>query len=294
MRASVLAAALLLVITAASTRGQELYSKEWYDRFRGPMSAPAEPFKVVGNIYYVGAADISSWLIATPEGHVLIDTGTVEMHDVVRNNLEALGFNPLDVEIVLSTQAQFDHVGGHAGMQKLTGARVMAMRGDAEALSTGTDRSALGAVGWVPVKVDRVLEHGDTVEIGGTTLRAVHNPGRTQGTTTWMMTVEDGGRSYTVAFLGNMLPDWGVALTNNSQHKNVIADTRLGLNRLKAEKAPDIVLPGHAQSFFERKFEEVKAGVRPHPLLNGDAWMSDIMEAEANLEATVWAEEQGS
>jgi metallo-beta-lactamase class B len=291
MRASVLA--LLLVITAASTRGQELYSKEWYDRFRGPMSEPAEPFKVLANIYYVGAADISSWLIATPEGHVLIDTGTAAMHGVVRKNLEALGFNPLDVEIILSTQAQFDHVEGHAAMQKLTGARVMAMRGDAEALSTGADRSALGAVGWVPVKVDRVLEHGDTVEIGGTTLRAVHNPGRTQGTTTWMMTVEDGGRSYNVAFLGSMLPDWGVPLTHNVQHKTVVADTRLGLNRLKAEK-PDIVLPGHAQSFFERKVEEVKAGVRPHPLLNGGTWMPDITEAEANLEATVWAEEQGS
>ena len=112
MRASVLAAALLLVTTVASTRGQEMYSEEWYDRFRGPMSAPAEPFKVVGTIYYVGAADISSWLITTPEGHVLIDTGTVEMHDVVRKNIEALGFNPRDVGIILSTEAQFDHVAG--------------------------------------------------------------------------------------------------------------------------------------------------------------------------------------
>ena len=78
-----------------------MYSQEWYDRFRGPMSAPAEPFKVVGTIHYVGAADISSWLITTPEGHVLIDTGTVEMHDVVRKNIEVLGFNPRDVEIIL-------------------------------------------------------------------------------------------------------------------------------------------------------------------------------------------------
>jgi metallo-beta-lactamase class B len=294
VRVSVLAAALLLVTTVASTAGQEMYSKEWYDRFRGPMSAPAEPFKVVGTIYYVGAADISSWLITTPEGHVLIDTGTVEMHDVIRKNIEALGFNPRDVEIILSTEAQFDHVAGHAAMQKLTGARVMAMRGDAEALSTGTDTSALGAVGWDPVKVDRMLEHGDTVAIGGTTLRAVHNPGHTQGTTTWMMTVEDGGRRYNVAILGSMLPDWGVSLIKNPRHKNVVADTRLGLSRLKAEKAPDIVLRSHAQSFFEGKIEQIKAGVRPHALLNGDEWMSDIMEAETDLERAVWAEEQGS
>jgi metallo-beta-lactamase class B len=179
-------------------------------------------------------------------------------------------------------------------MQKLTGARVMAMRGDAEALSTGTDTSALGAVGWDPVKVDRVLEHGDTVEIGGMTLRAVHNPGHTQGTTTWMMTVEDGGQRYNVAFRGSLLPDWGVSLIKNPRHKNVVADTRLGLSRLRAEKAPDIVLPSHARSFFEGKIEQTKAGVRPHPLLNGGKWISDIIEAEADLERAVWAEEQGS
>jgi metallo-beta-lactamase class B len=179
-------------------------------------------------------------------------------------------------------------------MQKLTGARVMAMRGDAEALSTGTDTSALGAVGWDPVKVDRVLEHGDTVEIGGTSLRAVHHPGHTQGTTTWMLTVDDGGRRYDVAIRGSLLPDWGVSFTKNPRHKNLVADTQLGLNRLKAEKAPDIVLPGHAQSFFEGKIEQTRAGVRPHPLMNGGEWMTDIMEAEADLERAVWAEEQGS
>lgn len=294
MRDSVLAAALLLVTTVASAPGQEMYSEAWYDSFRGPMSAPAVPFKVVGNIHYVGAADISSWLVTTRDGHVLIDTGTVEMQNVVRDNVEALGFKLSDVEIILSTEAQFDHVGGHAGMQKLTGARVMAMRGDAEALSTGTDKSALGAVGWEPVKVDRVLEHGDTVEIGGTTLRAVHNPGRTQGTTTWMMTVEDGGRSYNVAFLGSMGPNAGVKLRGNPQHKNVIADSRLGLSRLKAEKPPNIILPNHAESFLGGKIEQIKAGVRPHPLLTGDEWTSDIVEAETNLESAVEAERQGS
>ena len=294
MRASLFATTLLLVTSVASTPRQEMYSKEWYDRYRGPMSAPAEPFKVVGTVHYVGAADISSWLITTPEGHVLVDTGTVEMHDVVRKNIEALGFNLREIKIILSTEAQFDHVAGHAAMQKLTGARVMAMRGDAEALSTGTDTSALGAIGWDPVKVDRVLEHGDTVEIGGTTLRAVHNPGHTQGTTTWMVTADDGGRRYNVAIRGSLLPDWGVPLTKNPRHKNLVADARLGFSRLKSEKAPDIVLPNHAQSLFEGKIEQTRAGARPHPLLNGDKWMSDIMEAEASLESAVWAEEQGS
>jgi metallo-beta-lactamase class B len=294
MRASILTATLLLIATTAAPRGQEMFSKEWYDRFRGPMSAPAEPFKVVGNIHYVGAADISSWLITTPAGHVLIDTGTLEMQPVVRKNIEALGFKPADIEIILSTEAQFDHVGGHAAMQALSGARVMAMRGDAEALSTGTDRSALGAVGWDPVKVDRVLEHGDTVSLGGTTLRAVHNPGHTQGTTTWMVAVEDGGRTYNVAFLGSLLPDEGVPLAKNPRHRRIVADIHLGFGRLKAEKAPDIILPTHPRSLLEGKIDRIKAGARPHPLLNGDQWLSDIADAETTLERWVTAEEQGS
>jgi hypothetical protein len=82
-----------------------------------------------------------------------------------------------------------------------------------------------------------------------------------------------------------------VPLINNPRHKNVIDDTRLGLKRLKAEKAPDIILPGHAEAFFKGKVEQIKAGARPHPLLNGEEWMKDIEEAEADLEKRV-AEER--
>ena len=136
-----------------------------------------------------------------------------------------------------------------------------------------------------------MLEHGDTVSIGGTTLRAVHNPGHTQGTTNWMMTVEDGGRRYNVAILGSMLPDWGVSLIKNPRHKNVVADTRLGLSRLKPRRRRTSSCPA-MRSRSSRGSRADQGGVRPHPLLSGDEWMSDIMEAEADLERAVWAEEQ--
>lgn len=191
MRAAVLIGAFFMAVSVASAQQQAQpaqFSPEWYQQFRGPYSAPAEPFRIIGNIYYVGAANIASYLLASPQGHILIDTGMNEMHDVIRNNVARLGFRTSDIKIMLSSHAHFDHIEGHAAMKRLTGAAVMAMVGDAEALESGKDNSALGAIGWTPVKVDRVLTHGDTVSLGGSTLRAVHSSGHTQGATTWWAT----------------------------------------------------------------------------------------------------------
>ena len=292
MRAPLLTATLIIATGVAwAQQGPPQYSREWYQQFSGPYSEPAEPFRIVGNIHYVGAANISSYLITTPQGHILIDTGMNEMHDVIKNNVARLGFKTSDIEIMLSSHAHFDHIEGHAAMQRLTGARVMAMAGDAEALQSGKDNSALGAIGWEPVTIDRVLKNGDTVSLGGTTLRALHTPGHTQGATTWFTVVEDQGRQYTVAFSGGSTPNNGVALFDNPRHKNVIADTQRTLKLLKAEKVPDIFLSGHPGAMFAGKVERMKAGERPHPLLNGDAWTKQITDAEASFAKRV-AEER--
>jgi metallo-beta-lactamase class B len=285
----------VLLMAAASgvvaQQGPAQFSDEWYRQFRGAYSAPVEPFRIVGNIHYVGGANIASYLIATPEGHILIDTGMKEMHEVIKSSVAKLGFRTADIKIMLSSHAHFDHIEGHAMMQKLTGAQVMAMVGDAEALSTGKDNSALGAIGWEPVRVDRVLRHGDTVSLGGTTLRAVHTPGHTQGATTWMTAVEDQGRRYTVGFLGGTTPNGGVELFDNPRHKSVVEDTQHTFITLKAERAPDIYLVGHPQTMFMGKVERIKAGVSPHPLLNGDAWTKQIVDGEASFAKRV-AEER--
>ena len=167
-------------------------------QFHGQYSEAVEPFHIIGNIYYVGARNIASYLLTTPEGHIMIDTGTKEMHSVIVANVQKLGFKLQDVKILLSGHAHFDHVQGHAAMKKVTGARVMALGDDAVALETGTDRSPLGDEGWDPVHVDRVLKDGDTVSLGGTTLKAVWTPGHTPGCTTWTTTVRENGKPYSV------------------------------------------------------------------------------------------------
>jgi metallo-beta-lactamase class B len=291
MRALALLGALLIAAGVVSAQqGPALFSREWYQQFSGPYSAPVEPFRIVGNIHYVGGENIASYLITTPQGHILIDTGMNEMHDVIKASVAQLGFKTSDIKIMLSSHAHFDHIEGHAAMKRLTGAQVVAMAGDAEALESGKDNSALGAVGWEPVKVDRVLKHNDSVTLGGTTLRALHTPGHTQGATTWVTTVEDKGRRYNVAFLGGTTPNGGVPLFNNPRHKNVIEDTQRTFKLLRAEKVPDIYLTGHPQAMFAGKVERIKAGETPHPLVNGDVWTKQIADGEANFQTRVAGE----
>jgi metallo-beta-lactamase class B len=293
MRVSVVICTLVVAASLAAAQQQAppaQFSKEWYQQFSGPYSAPAEPFRIVGNIHYVGAANIASYLITSPQGHILVDTGMVEMHDVIRNNVARLGFKTSDIKIMLSSHAHFDHIAGHARMKRLTGAQVMAMVGDAEALVSGKDNSALGAIGWEPVKVERVLRHGDTVSLGGNTLRAVHTSGHTQGATTWMTTATEKGKRYTVAFLGGTTPNAGVPVINNPRHKTVVEDTMRTFTRLRAETVPDLYLVGHPRAMFAGKVDRIKAGETPHPLLNAEAWMKQIIDAQAQFEKRVAGE----
>src|SRR5262245_18492230 len=257
-------------------------------QFHGPYSQPEEPFRLIGNIYYVGAKNIASYLVVTPQGSILIDTGTTEMTPVITANVEKLGFKVRDIKIMLSSHAHFDHIGGHAAMKKLTGASVMAMRPDAEALEAGKDLSPLGDEGWPAVKVDRVLSDGDTVALGGSTLRAVRAPGHTPGCTVWTTSVPEAGKTYSVAIFGCGGPNAGVTLIGNTKFPNLLNDMLASFRKLKMLK-PDIYVSGHPQMLFAGKINRMRASERPHPLLDpgGQAWTSMIENAETNFNKRV-------
>src|SRR6266566_930159 len=257
--------------------------------FHGEMSQPVEPFRIIGNIYYVGARNIASYLITTPAGDIMIDTGTKEMHPVILANMAKLGFKPQDIKILLSGHAHFDHVQGHAAMQKATGAKVMALGPDATALSAGKDMSPLGDEGWEPVKVDRILKDGDTVTLGGTTLRAVWTPGHTPGCTTWTTRTEEKGRAYSIVFQACGGPNAGVKLIGNTKFPKLVEDTLRTFQTQKALK-PDIYLPMHPESYFAGKVDRMKAGETPHPLLDPNAYAKLIADTETNFQKRLQAE----
>ena len=286
--------ALIVVACAAVMSAQtSLLTTEQRAQFHGPYSQPEEPFRLIGNIYYVGAKNISSYLITTPQGNILVDTGTTEMPPVITANIQKLGFAPRDIKIMLSSHAHFDHVGGHAAMKKATGAQVMAIRQDAEALEAGMDKSPLGDEGWPPVKVDRVLKDGDTVALGGTTLRAVWAPGHTPGCTVWTGSVPDAGKTYSVALFGCGGPNAGVKLVGNPRFPTLVDDALASFRKLKMLK-PDIYVSGHPQMLFAGKIDRMKAGERPHPLIDpgSQAWTKMLDDAETAFQKRVQAERQ--
>jgi len=275
-------AAVLFIASAMALSAQTSpLTAEQRAQFHGPYSQPEEPFRLIGNIYYVGAKNIASYLVVTPQGNILVDTGTIEMTPVITSNIEKLGFKVRDIKIMLSSHAHFDHIGGHAAMKKLTGARVMAIKQDAEALEAGKDLSPLGDEGWVPVKIDRVLKDGDTVSLGGTTLRAVWAPGHTPGCTVWTTTVPDGGKNNSIAIFGCGGPNGGVKLVGNPRFPTLVDDTLATFTKLKRLK-PDIYVTGHPQTLFAGKLERMKAGERPHPLLDpgSTAWAKMLDDAQ--------------
>src|SRR5436190_2812423 len=285
-------AAIVLVTAAVTLSAQSSpLSTEQRAQFHGPYSQPEEAFRLIGNIYYVGAKNIASYLIVTPQGDILVDTGTTEMTPVITANVEKLGFKLRDIKIMLSSHAHFDHIGGHAAMKKLTGAQVMAIKQDADALEAGKDLSPLGDEGWTPVKVDRVLRDGDTVALGGTTLKAVWAPGHTPGCTVWTTSVGDAGKTYSVAIFGCGGPNGGVKLVGNQLFPTLVDDTHATFRKLKTLK-PDIYVTGHPQMLFAGKIERMKANERPHPLLDTGsvAWTKMLDDAQAAFDKRVAAE----
>lgn len=252
--------------------------------------APA-PFRVIGNIYWVGG-EYGSYLITTPEGHILHDTGTSEMHDVIVGNITKLGFDPRDIRIMISSHAHFDHVQGHAAMKALTGAQVVALGADAEALESGIDNSAGGFPGLIAVEVDRVIADGDEVTLGGTTLRALWTPGHTQGATMWLMDVEENGATYSVAFRGGEIPNDGLPLRDNPRHPTVVEDTQTTLQRLRSSEPPDLLLHNHPQNLGRPLDPALPVNPACVTCVDAAAWTDMLARAQAQFERNLEAERE--
>jgi len=162
---------------------------------RATLNQPAEPFRIVGNIYYVGASDITSYLIVTTRGDILLDGGFVETAPMIEANVQKLGFKLADVKYILSSHEHLDHAGGIAELRSKTGAKFVALEQEVPGLTAGTSFPA--------ARPDQVIHDGGTLKLGAVTMTAHLTPGHTRGCTTWSAVVKDGGRSYHVVFVGS-------------------------------------------------------------------------------------------
>jgi metallo-beta-lactamase class B len=186
---------LLACLTAPASAQRDATSRAW--------NQPAEPFRILGNVYYVGANEITSFLITTPQGHILLDGGFVETVPIIRRNVEKLGFRLADVKILINSHAHLDHAGGLAELQRLTGARLLASAADAPLLASGGRGDPLfgDELTFPPVKPAGHAGDGESVTLGGVRVVAHLTPGHTPGCTTWTLQADDEGARRDVVFV---------------------------------------------------------------------------------------------
>jgi metallo-beta-lactamase class B len=185
---------------AVTVRGQTYTPRSILARNMGTeadQTTAFPPHRVIGNIYYVGTRTLSSFLVTTPQGHVLVNTTYERNLPVIEKSIAGLGFTLRDVRIILGTHAHGDHQEGDAAAKQKTGAQVMAMAEDVPALQAMRP-------GGKEHPIDRVLKDGDQVTLGGTTLTARLTAGHTRGATAWTTTVQEGGKAYNVVIFASL------------------------------------------------------------------------------------------
>lgn len=209
---------------------------------------PAEPTKIVGPVYFVGTKGLGAYLITTSEGHILLNSGMPPSGPMIEASIRKLGFEPKDVKLLLANHAHVDHVGGHAYLQKLTGATVAMMEQEVPLLESGAKTDF--HYGRDPdfafdgVKVDRVLHDGDAIRLGGVTLTALLTPGHTKGSTTFTLNVTEGGTTYAVAFPNGASINPGYRIARDPSYPGIADDYRRTLDVFDRLK-PDVWLMPH-------------------------------------------------
>lgn len=226
---------------------------------------PTQPFRIAGNLYYVGTYDLACYLITTPQGNILINTGTDTSLYLIKASIKSLGFKLSDTKILLATHAHFDHVGATAEMKKLTGAQLMINEKDAPLMENGDSTDyIMGGHGpmFEPAHVDRILHDHDTISLGGMYIIALHHPGHTPGATSFLFTVKDHKPPYTILIANMPTILDGTNLSGMPAYPNVGKDYAYTLNSLKKQKF-DLWLSSHASQFDLHKKRPDNAPYNP-------------------------------
>lgn len=273
----------------SSVWSQRLDTSSWNDY--------EAPFRLAGPIYYVGTRHLAVFLIASPQGHILIDGGMPSTAPVIEKSIRELGFKPEDIRILLTTQAHFDHVGSHAHFKKLSGAMVQAMVGDEKLLRDGGKSDYLfggsSDFHFQPVTVDRVLADGDIVTIGGVRLVARHTPGHTPGSATYEMTVTEAGRDYRVVFAASTTVNPGTRLLEDPSYPGILTDYRRSLAVLESLQ-PDIFLSAHSGFFgLKQKRARMSEDDPAQAFVDPEGYRKFIAERRKEFESFVSQEQSG-
>ena len=266
---------VVLLLLAAARGAAAQVAPDWTN--------PFPPFRIIGNIYYVGSQDLASYLIVTPQGSILINSNLEQSVPMIRESVEKLGFHFGDIKILLISHAHWDHCAGSAAIKELTGAKYMVMDEDVPEIEAGGKGNfQYGDVltsRYQPTKVDRVLHDGDTVRLGDTVLTAHLTPGHTKGTTTWTTVAKEDGKDYNVVIVGSPNVNAGYKLVNNELYPQIAYDYDRMFKVLKSLPC-DVFLGAHGGYYeMEAKYARMKEG-GPNPFIDPDGYKSYVAERE--------------
>jgi metallo-beta-lactamase class B len=254
------------------------------DAFAQPAgwNDPFPPHKVMDNLYYVGTKELASFLITTPEGHILLNSNYEASVPVIQAGVAELGFDFKDIKILISGHAHPDHIEGDALVKELTGAEVVVGRLEVP------DVQAFKHPAGKTLPIDRIVDEGDTVTLGGTTLTAHVLPGHTKGCLAWTLQLEEGGETYDTliecSLNGQFLP-----YVNNEAYPNIVEDMRS--TYVKARTLPaEVWVSSHGQFYgLNDKYAQLKAGGEgaPNPFIDPEGYQEHVDEFEGTFEAAL-------
>jgi metallo-beta-lactamase class B len=242
---------------------------------------PVPPFRILGNLYYVGTTEITSFLITTPQGHFLLDGGFAETAPQIERNIAELGFQLRDVKFLLNSHAHFDHAGGLAELKKVTGATVVASRPETQLLERGGhgDFRFGDKLTFPPVNVDRVVNDGETIELGGQQITAYLTPGHTKGNTTWTTRIKNGEKQYDVVFAGSVTA-LDYVLVGHETYPGIAADFERSFATLKRLPC-DVFLSSHGSFFsFAEKRQRLLHGENSNPFIDPQGYHAFVTKYE--------------
>lgn len=254
--------------------------------FAYPMPHPFPPFRIAGNLYYVGTDDLASYLIVTPKGNILINSNLEANVPMIKASIEKLGFKFSDTKILLISHAHFDHAAGSKLIKQQTHAKYMVMDADVALVQSGgrTDFHYRNDpdIYFPQTKVDKVLHDGDEVKLGGTILSAHLTAGHTEGSTTWTIQVTDHGKQYQVVILGSLSVNAGYKLIDNQTYPNIAQDYKHAFKVAKSLPC-DIFLGAHAAFFNLKKKYALLNTNSTNPFIDPENYKSHIAQKEAEF-----------
>ena len=252
---------------------------------------PFPGHRVIGNLYAVGTYDLAVFLITSNDGHILINTGVEDSTAIIRQNIEAVGFRLEDVKILLATQAHWDHTAALAEIKDLTGAEMWATAEDAPVLEDGgfSDPHFGGRESFRPVSVDRIIAGGDVIELGATRLTVMDTPGHTAGSSSYLMEIREGNRSYDVGVINMGTINDGKQLVVDPTYPGVADDFALTFRKQKALEL-DVWVSSHGSQYQLHEKYQTGQAYNPETFVDPDGFLRSVDRLERLYVAQIEAE----